>query len=279
MLRDVCRAPQLAFRRIRSATVVPMILRMKHDPPGPWQSYCAGKPAWAKPLLAVEWPFAWLAYALSRWSLLEVLEYLGSFSVLIAVIFYFRESGDRLKQKHYQAWQVINTAQHMGGSGGRIEALSELNADGVPLVGVDGSKAFLQGVSLPSARLLRSDFSDADVRNSNLSSADLSYASLNGANFRNSDLQRVSLFAASLNDADFCGANFANADLTDATLDAADLGNANLSGVNWQKIRSIKKTNLAGVKNAPDGFLTWALRNGAVQLETNPNCPVTAGGS
>ena len=256
-----------------------MLLRIKHDPPGPWQSYCAGKPAWMRPLLAIEWPFAWLAYALSRWSFLEVLEYLGSFSVLVAVIFYFSESGDRLKQKHYQAWQVINTAQHMGGSGGRIEALSELNADGVPLVGVDVSKAFLQGVQLPSARLLRADFSNADVRNSNLSSADLSYASLSGGNFRNSDLQRASLLSADLTDADFCGARFNGADLSEATLDSADLGNADISSVSWQKIRSIKKTNLAGVKNSPDGFLEWALRNGAVQLASNPNCPVVGGGN
>ena len=261
------------FRRPRS-TVLAVILRIQHDPPGPWQSYCAGKPAWMKPLLAVEWPFAWLAYVLGSWSFLEVLEYLGSFSVLVAVIFYYSESGDRLKQKHYQAWQVINTAQHMGGSGGRIDALSELNADGVPLVGVDVSKAFLQGVQLPGARLLRGDFSDADVRNSNFTAADLSYASLNGANFRNSGLQRASMVSADLTDADFCGANFSNADLSDATLDAADLGNADLSGIGWQKIRSIKKTNLAGVKNPPAGFLDWALRNGAVQLESNPNCPV-----
>ena len=256
-----------------------MILRFKHDPPGPWQSYCAGKPASMKPLLALEWPFAWLAYFLSRWSLLEVLDYLGSFSVLVAVIFYFSESGDRLKQKHYQAWQVINTAQHMGGSGGRIEALSELNADGVSLVGVDVSKAFLQGVQLPRARLLRADFSDADVRNSNFSSADFAYASLNGANFRNSDLQRASFVSANLTDADFCGARFNGADLSDTSLDDADLGNADLSGIKWQKITSIKKTNLAGVKNPPEGFLAWALHNGAVQLQTNPNCPVASGGS
>src|SRR5215472_4175768 len=156
---------------------MPMV-RLEHERPASWRAFSAGKPWWVKPLLLIELPFAWLAYALSRWSFLEVLEYLGSFSVLIAVIFYFRESGDRLKQKHYQAWQVINTAQHMGGSGGRIDALAELNADGVPLVGVNVSNAFLQGVQLPSARLLRADFSNADVRNSNLSSADLSYASL-----------------------------------------------------------------------------------------------------
>src|SRR5271165_1137597 len=182
-----------------------MILRVKHDRPEPWQSYVAGKRGWVVPFLAVEWVFEWLAYGLSHWAFLDVLEYLGSFSVLIAVIFYFSESGDRLKQKHYQAWQVINTAQHTSGSGGRIEALAELNADGVPLVGVDVSSAFLQGVRLPKARLLRANFTAADVRNSDLESADLSYASLNGANFRQSNLKRTSLVSANLGDGDFCG--------------------------------------------------------------------------
>ena len=37
----------------------------------------------------------WFAYYLSRWALLEVLEYLSVLSVLFGVIFYFSESGDR----------------------------------------------------------------------------------------------------------------------------------------------------------------------------------------
>ena len=254
-----------------------MLMRIKHERPKPWRVYSSGKPAWLLPFLATEWSFAWLACALSNWSFLDVLEYLGSFSVLVAVVFYFSESGDRIKQKHYQAWQVINTAQHMGGSGGRIEALAELNADGVPLVGVDVSSAFLQGVQLPGARLLRANFTSADARNSNLEAADLSYATLNGANFRQSNLQHTSLMSANLADGDFCGARFGGANLSDATLDAADLGNADLSGIQWQHIKSVKKTNLAGAKNAPEGFLPWALHNGAVQLESNPNCPVTTG--
>lgn len=251
-----------------------MIFRVESERPKPWKVYIAGKPRWLLPFLAVEWLFAGIAYALSHWSFLEVLEYLGSFSVLVAVVFYFSESGDRLKQKHYQAWQVINTAQHMGGSGGRIEALAELNADVVPLVGVDVSSAFLQGVQLPKARLLRANFNAADVRNSNLESADLSYASLDGANFRLSNLRHVSLVSANLTDGDFCGAQFAGSDFSDAALDGADLGNSDLSEIQWEKIKSIRKANLAGVKNAPQGFLDWALKNGAVQLESNPNCPV-----
>src|SRR5271166_5131578 len=250
-----------------------MIFRVERERPKPWKVYIAGKPRWLMPFLAVEWLFAGIAYALSHWSFLEVLEYLGSFSVLIAVVFYFSESGDRLKQKHYQAWQVINTAQHTSGSGGRIEALAELNADGVPLVGVDVSSAFLQGVQLPKARLLRANFTAADVRNSNLAAADLSYASLNGANFRQSDLSHASFDSADLSDVDFCGARFVSSDLSGVTFDGADLANADLSAIKWQQIKSVKKTNLAGVKNAPEGFLPWALKNGAVQLASDPSCP------
>jgi hypothetical protein len=110
--------------------------------------------------------------------LLEVLEYLGILSVLFAVIFYYSEAADRKKQKYYQAWQVIDTAQAKGGSGGRIEALQELTADGVPLVGVDVSEAFLEGVQLPGAKLARTDLEAADLRNSMLEGSDLKYAAL-----------------------------------------------------------------------------------------------------
>src|SRR5262249_1265102 len=144
---------------------------------------------WLRPLWALEWFWEWVAYVLSNWTFLEVLEYLGSFGVLIAVIFYFSESGDRVKQKHYQAWQVINTAQGKGGSGGRIEALQELNNDGVSLVGVDLAGAFLQGVRLQRARLVRSNLNAADLRDGDFAGADFSDANLQSANFRQAMLR------------------------------------------------------------------------------------------
>ena len=220
---------------------------------------------WAIPLVAFEWIWQWVAYALSHWSFLEVLEYLGRFSVLIAVIFYFSESGDRLKQKHYQAWQVINTAQGKGGSGGRIDALQELNADGVALIGVDVSTAYLQGVDLSRADLTRANFNAVDARNSNFRSADLTAADLRSTNFRESNLQNARLIDADLTNADLNSANLAGADLTRANLDNVDLRNTDLRNIRWQEIRSMKLANLAGVKNAPDGFLQWALQHGATQ--------------
>ncbi len=70
-----------------------MILHERRKRPEAWQiQRGALRHTWLVPLLTLEWVFEWLAYALSRWAFLEVLEYLGSFSVLIAVIFYFSES-------------------------------------------------------------------------------------------------------------------------------------------------------------------------------------------
>jgi hypothetical protein len=218
----------------------------------------------------LEWILEWAAFVLSRWTFLDVLEYLEGFSVLIAVIFYFSESGDRLKQKHYQAWQVINTAQGKGGSGGRIEALQELNHDGVPLVGVDVSGAFLQNVHLEHARLLRSNFSSADLRDSNFNFADFSDADLRTANFRRSHLQGAGFERADLQDADLTDADLTGADLSGAALSHADLTNTNLANLQWRDLRSVKSTNIYGVKNAPDGFVPWAKQHGAVQTEPDP---------
>jgi hypothetical protein len=243
----------------------PMILHEPRRRPEPWSERRAavGNTGIAF-LLALEYPFEWLAYLLSRWSFLEVLEYLGSFSILIAVIFYFGESGDRLKQKHYQAWQVINTAQGKGGSGGRIEALQELDEDGVPLVGVDVSGAFLQGVRLPHARLIRANFNAADARNSDFEASDFLTSNLHSGNFRNSNFSSANLQDADLGEADLCSANLSNANLAGATLDGADLGNADISNVRWKGTRGVRGTSLQGVRNAPSGFLEWAAQHGAV---------------
>jgi hypothetical protein len=242
-----------------------MILHLPRERPAPWsiRKPRAGR-KWLTPFIAFEWMWEWVAFALSRWSFLEVLEYLGTFSVLIAVIFYFSESGDRIKQRHYQAWQVINTAQGKGGSGGRIEALQELNADKVPLVGVDVSSAFLQGLNLAGANLMRSDFSSADLRNSNFTAANFTLANLNSANLRRAALVRTNFTQADLRSTDLTGSDLAGADFSGIMLDDADLRDANLAGVQWQNLKSIQRANIAGVKNAPAGFADWALKNGAV---------------
>jgi Pentapeptide repeats (8 copies) len=242
-----------------------MLVREARKRPETWGAHKAAvSHRWTLPFHAVDWVWEWAAYYLSHWAFLEVLEYIGSFSVLIAVIFYFSEAGDRKKQKHYQAWQVINTAQGKGGSGGRIEALQELNMDGVPLVGVDAVGAFLQGVKLHRANLLRCALQGADLRMSDLSESNLEYADLKSANLRQANLTRANLKNSDLDDSDLVEADLTDADLSRANLNNADLRNTNLSGIRWSQVSGVEKANLYGVRNAPQGFVAWALAHKAV---------------
>jgi hypothetical protein len=247
-----------------------MLVREMRQRPHCWEKHRESiSHQWTVPLHTIEWLLQWLAYCLSRWAFLEVLEYLGVLSVLFGVIFYCSESGDRKKQKHYQAWQVINTAQGRGGSGGRIEALQELNADGISLVGVDVSSAFLQGIHLPAAKLDRADFRAVDARDSLLERSDLEYADLTSANFRHSNLSRVNLQYADLDSADLVGATLIRANLTGANLKGTDMRNSDVRGIEWQGIKAIAAANLYGVRNAPDGFVAWAQLHGAISVQSD----------
>jgi Pentapeptide repeats (9 copies) len=240
--------------------------------PADWNTLVSGlKHRWLLPFRAFEWIWEWVAYALSRWSFLEVLDHLGRLSLLVGVIFYFHESGARIRQRHDQAWQVINTAQGKGGSGGRIEALQSLNADKVPLVGVDASGAFLQGVHLDHANLLRADLSGADLRGSSLREVNLSYAHLHDANFRGSSFEHAVLSNADMADVDMVDCDLTAVKFDGADLASADLRFANLKDIEWKQIAAIKDANIAGVKNAPDGFREWALSHGAVESPGDDN--------
>jgi hypothetical protein len=223
---------------------------------------------WLRPFLALEWIWDWLAYLLGNWSFLEVLESLGTFSILLGVILYFAESGDREKQKHYQAWQVINTAQGKGGSGGRKEALQELVADRVDLVGVDVSDAFLMGVRLPRANLARASLRAADLRMALFDQANLEYADLTFANVRNGSFVKANLEYATLADSDLNGCKLTGANCEHADFSRTDMRNCELRNLNWKGIKEVKLANLFGVKDAPEGFIAWALREGAVSIES-----------
>ena len=245
------------------------VLKRRTQPESWPRQRAQAKYVWLVPVFALEWGWRWLAYLLSGWAFLEVLEYFGTLSLLVAAVSYFGESKDRMKQKHYQAWQVINSAQGKGGSGGRIDALEELHQDGVPLVGVDVSDAFLQGVDLNGANLLRANFRSADIRDGSFVGSHLEDADLTSANLRHADLRKADLHNANLEDADLFGAHLGQADLTGAHLGKADLRNTDLHDIKWQEIAEIKLANVFGVKNPPTGFLEWAARMGAVSIESD----------
>jgi len=160
---------------------------------------------------------------------------------------------------NYQAWQVINSAQGKGGSGGRIDALSDLLRNGVSLAGINLDGAWLEGVELPRATLVRSR-----LHHANLARANLAGANLEGANLEGADLRGADLVAANLTGAYLKGANLTDARLSAATLDGADLTDV----VGWREMRSISHTSIDDLRHAPAGFAAWAREQGAVDAVT-----------
>jgi len=234
------------------------------------------------PFVFVEWICWRVSPFLEQLAFLKVLEHLGRLAVLIAVVFYFTESGSRRKAKHYQAWQVINLAQGKTGSGGRMDALQDLYGDGISLAGVDISKAYLpninlknadlKGANLSEAILRYTDFSGAKFSQANLSGADLFDANLSGASLADADLSGADLRYADLSGAYLPRANLSGADLLTANLSGAylyeaNLKNSNIDSLNLQEITSLVSANIYGVKNSGYRFIEWAKEHGAVSIE------------
>lgn len=145
--------------------------------------------------------------------------------------------------------------------------------------------ASLPSTWLDSADLRKTSFRGTDIQKANFNSADLS-----GSRFRFVNFARATFIRARVGDtafmfADGTAAVFSNADLTDSlfsktTLKGALLNDADLSGAtiqhtnlegadlrnitNWKQMASIEGSNVYGVRNPPDGFLDWAMKNGAI---------------
>jgi len=244
------------------------------------------------PFVILNYPFRWLAYVLDKVAILKVLEFVSMLSVLVAVYFYLTGLDDRQKEKHYQAWQVINSAQGKPGSGGRVDALQDLNKDNISLAGVDISKANLRSINLEKADLWDADLSGVWLWDANLYGAKMLRANLSGAkfvrtNFSMAMLWNVNFSGAYLGDANFSGAelngvnlsgaelygaNLSGAKLVGANFSRADLRNANFSGVElewylWKYSIKIELANIHGIKNPPNGFVEWAKEHGAVSIE------------
>lgn len=206
-------------------------------------------------------PFVWIEKKvmepISAWlgdlEFLNVLEYIGKLGILAVVILWLWTIPDRDRQSHYEAWQVITSAEGQGGTGGRIEALEHLYKAEQSLVGLTADNAFLKGIDLcdrwcavfgsigllpdewaarlDSASLQEADLTEADLREvslwrARLRGAALRDADLRGSNLTYADLREAYLPNTNLQDALLSTANLGEATLTDARLQGADLGRA-----------------------------------------------------
>lgn len=202
---------------------------------------------WRTAAATTDWFFQSLVFRMRRWAFREFLELIAAFSLLVAVGSWCFGAEDRRKQRHQEAWQIINGAQDRGGSGGRVDALQDLARDGVSLHGVDLSGAWLRSVSLPGARLSYATLDSSMLEYANLNRANLCGVSAIGADFGASDLRKAKLWLSNLYDTDFSYAN----------LKGAALGGSNL------------RNSIAWEANLEDAYLAGADLSGAKIYETN----------
>ncbi|KAA3642804.1 MAG: pentapeptide repeat-containing protein [Chloroflexi bacterium] len=127
----------------------------------------------------------------------------------------------------------------------------------------------LQEAKLQNAKLIKSQMRLAVLSRADLGTADLLGAYLVTAEIRNANLQHATLEEANLEDADLTHSDLSHANLMRTNLRGANLNNtnlsrANLNGIrNWEQIRNIENANISGVIQPPEGFIDWALENGA----------------
>jgi uncharacterized protein YjbI with pentapeptide repeats/hemoglobin-like flavoprotein len=188
--------------------------------------------------------------------LAKILEGADTTSLILALVLFIKESPDRRKQFHYQAWSTIDAAHGVKVSYARILALQDLNADGIPLRGLDVAGAEFAGIQLP-----RADLSNANLGEVNLSNANLNHADLNKANLYKTKLSGADLHYANLSFADIKESNLSSANLNHANLICADLRQVNFSGAN------LKQANLSGA-NLTGAYLTGANLKGATISES-----------
>ena len=169
-------------------------------------------------LASIEWALEWLVYWCRGLAIFEVLEFVGRASVLIAAITWIFEAGERdkarmneIKQKHYRAWELINSARGSSGDGGRRYALQDLNEDKVDLSAAPLAKAYLNEVRLPNAKMSGADLSGANLYRTDLRGANLLVADLSRAKLQEAKLQEANLSLADLDEADLSRANLSRA--------------------------------------------------------------------
>ncbi len=169
-----------------------------------------------------------IAHWLDEWDLFKIFEKIG---ILIAIIIFIIEVGDRTEQRIFEAWQVVKDGKNSRTGVVKL-ALERLDKEGFSLLGIDAENTNLQKIELINANLKGANFRRADLRGADLRDANLTVAKLTGAKLMSADLTGAKLMSANLTGANLSGANLWRADLWRADLTGADLTGANLRGTN-----------------------------------------------
>jgi uncharacterized protein YjbI with pentapeptide repeats len=135
--------------------------------------------------------------------------------------------------------------------------------------GEDRLPTWPKGMALSGADLREAVLDHCDLRGANLQGANLSGASLRGVRMAGADLRNADLGDAIITDADATGADLRGANVRHGNFDGSNLSSVLVEGVlAWQKIKSMKNTNIAGIRDIPMADIEFAVNRGAVQINS-----------
>ena len=203
--------------------------------------------------------FAWAAAAIENWEVSRLVRAVEPVVIIIAIIAFSIELGDRQEERTVRAWQLLTT--RAPGNSGKIEALEYLNSQSHWLFRswwpFSKERVSLQGIDLtppplferwkdkskqdrvlrgrcPDLTYLRCvKLVDAILIEATLACSHLQMADLRGADLKRADLRGANLGGAKLQDAQLQTADLRGARLEEAKLQGANFGRANLQGASF----------------------------------------------
>ena len=222
---------------------------------------------------------------LQNLAIIDLLNLIASLSLISTAIGFFSEAGERKKQNHYQAWQVINLAIGSPAESGRKAAIADLFADGVSLAGLDLNKATIQELDISPdclflswhvfhqlctskvpmfseriAFLPLSNFRDAILLDSNFSKANLVESNFENVNLVDNQFQEARLYRSKFQYAVIVASHFQNAHIVEGSLQNARFIGGSLQGANLSETKLERAlfidTDLRGVQGLVKEQLT-----------------------
>ncbi|MDX2212987.1 MAG: pentapeptide repeat-containing protein [Oculatellaceae cyanobacterium bins.114] len=190
----------------------------------------------------------------------EILGAVESISIITAMVLFIQEGHqEERKRAQYAAWALIDLADGKETSYARIQALEDLNREGVSLSRLDAPEADLIQIQLPGANLQEAKLIGTLLKEANLQEARLDFANLQGADlqqailkdggFLDANLMGARLGGADLTGADLCNANLQGANFLAANLLNADLSRADVRGASFRKAQNLEVEQIKSAKN------------------------------
>lgn len=190
----------------------------------------------------------------------EILGAVESISIITAMVLFIQEGHhEERKRAHYAAWALLDLADGKETSYARIQALEDLNREGIPLCRLDAPNADLIQIQLPGANLQEATLIGTLLKEANLQGAKLDFADLQDADLEQAILKKcgfldANLMGAYLGGADLTAADLRNADLQGANFLAADLLNADLThadlqGASFRRAKNLEVSQIKSAKN------------------------------